>query len=314
MEVNKIVKNIAVNHQPVCPILYRSYIQSDYGLLITRRMNECLAVYPEMRDTIYALAIYPAIKWAVAVEKEVSTLLNMLKNSDKAVLAGAKTVVETASESLENLIQRRKSYYEACRTLIATVDENLSKIKTYPDHGKKYNSVLQVVIGESYSLEGVTRYNLNKYLPDAIKLLHRCMRESDPTLDHVLTGALPSEEENAFLYQSVTQLLQDYTQLLWLTNNADQNNVLEVAEYTKQLNKVVAQLKSFPGSGNIYYNIIQTVIKLKPLGIPDEVAADKLKMSTYTYSIKKRRALAVLGAILFGCEGDIYVKLLADKF
>lgn len=314
MEVNKIVKNIAVSHQPVCPTLYRSYIQSEYGLLIVRRMNECLDAYPEMRDTIYALVIYPALKWAVGVEKEVSILLSMLENSEGTVLAGPKAVVQTVAESLEKLVLKRKVYYEACHTLIAAVDENLSKIKTYPDHGKKYNSVLQVAIGESDSLEGITRYNLNKYLPDAIKLLHRCMRESGPTLDHVLTGALPSEEENAFLYQSVTQLLQDYTQLIWLTNNADQNNVSDAEEYIKQLNKVVAQLKSFPGNGNIYYNIIQTIIKLKPLGIPDETAAEKLKMSTYTYSIKKRRALTVLGAILFSCEGDIYVKLLADKF
>ena len=95
--------------------------------------------------------------------------------------------------------------------------------------------------------------------------------------------------------------------------NSKKESEAAAEKYLELMDKAIEQVKKFPSGGNVYYSIIQTIIRLKPLGVPDEVAAERLDMSTYTFSIKKRRALLVLCSAIFCYEGDIYVKLLADK-
>ena len=315
MKVANVVEKVVEMDQPVCPVLYRSFVQSEYSLLIVRRMNDFLQQYPEMKDIVFVVMSYPAIKWVLKNEKSSEALLRLLSDTKNAATYQAKTVAEKVAEiSLDELIERRKSYIENCHVLAAGIEDTINRIGTYPDHGKKYQSVLRVALGiDEENKKELSRYNINKYFPEALKLMYRCMTEQSLAIDKVLTGALPSDEANATMYHGILQMLQEYTQLLWLSKNSKKEMKAADDSYLELIDKAIEQVKTFPSGGNIYYSIIQTIIRLKPLGVPDEVAAERLNMSTYTFSIKKRRALLVLCSSIFCYEGDIFVKLLADK-
>lgn len=45
MKVANVVEKVVEMDQPVCPVLYRSFVQSEYSLLIVRRMNDFLQQY-----------------------------------------------------------------------------------------------------------------------------------------------------------------------------------------------------------------------------------------------------------------------------
>ena len=316
MKVANVVERVAGMDLPVCPVLYRSFVQSEFSLLIVRRMNDFLQQYPEMKDIVLVVMSYPAIKWVLNNEKSSEALLRLLNDKENAAMFNqAKAVAEKVTQMpLGELIERRHSYIENCHVLAAGIEETINKIGTYPDHGKKYQAVLRVALGiDGENEKELSRYNLNKYFPEALKLMYRCMEEQSLAIDKVLTGALPSDETNAAMYHGILQMLQEYTQLLWLSKNSKKESEAAAEKYLELMDKAIEQVKKFPSGGNVYYSIIQTIIRLKPLGVPDEVAAERLDMSTYTFSIKKRRALLVLCSAIFCYEGDIYVKLLADK-
>lgn len=316
MKITDVVKSIVNTDQPVCPNLSRSFLQSDYALLIVRRLNEFLQQYPEMRDVVFMIAAYPAIKWVLEAEKSGEALLRLLVDKNNAALFHqSRAVAENISEmNLNALVECRREYLSACRTLVVAIEDALTKIGTYPDRGGKYQDILGVALGVSNTTKKeASRYNINKYFPDALKLMHHCMIEESITVNKVLSGALPSDEKNTSIYHNVIQLLQEYTQLLWLSKNSKESVWGPAKQYLEIFDEVINCIREFPAAGNIYYDIAQTIIKLKPLGIPDEIAAERLEMSTYTYSVKKRRTLLVLGSMLFCCEGDIYMKLLLDK-
>lgn len=316
MNIPNVVERVMEIDQPVCPVLYRSFVQSEFSLLIVRRMNNFLQQHPEMRDAVYIAMTYPAIKWMLDNKESGEALLRLLGDNESAAMFNmTKSVAEKiAEEPLAELIERRRSYYEHCRMLAVGVEETVNVIGTYPEHGKKYRAVLNAALGiDRDSEKELSRYNINKYLPKALELLYRCMTEQSVVVNKVLTGVLPSDESNTVMHQGMLQTLQEYTQLLWLFKNSKKGNEVAVEKYLDFIDQAIERVKAFPAGGDVYYNIIQTIVRLKPLGIPDETAAERLGMSTYTFSIKKHRALLVLCSAMFCCEGDIYVKLLTDK-
>ena len=160
--------------------------------------------------------------------------------------------------------------------------------------------------------------------------------EIEELLDVILSGAVLSDDEMAYVYHNITLLLKEYNRIVWRANNSDdralrllscetEDEMLEITskdekyrqaylivEYIKFINGAIEMVKSFPVNGKEYYDIIKTIVDLKPQNISDEVSSRELGMSTYTYSVKKRRALSVLSSILWGCDGDAFVRLLTD--
>lgn len=316
MKIANVVERVVKMDQPVCPVLYRSFIQSEFSLLIVRRMNDFLQQYPEMKDVVFVIMVYPSIKWVLSNERNSGSLLQLLSDKNNAAIFNqSKAVAEKiAGMSLSELIKHRQSYIENCRALVAGIENVIDKIGTYPDYGKKYQVVLRIALGIAEEDEkGLSRYNVNKYFDEALKLMYCCLTEQSLTIDKVLTGALPSDEANVVMCQGVLHILQEYTQVLWLSKNSKNESEVAAKKYLEFIDKAIERIKAFPSDGNVYYSIIQTIIRLKPLGLPDEVAAERLNMSTYTFSIKKRRALLVFCSAIFSCEGDICLKLLADK-
>lgn len=316
MEIASVVERIVEFDRPVCPILYRSFVQSEFSLLFVRRMNDFLQQHPEMKDVVFVITVYPAIKWALSNEKSSEAILCLLGDEGSvSIFNQTKTVVEKITQtSLDELIKLRKNYIENCFVLATGIESAINKIGTYPGHGKMYQAILRVALGiDKEKKRELSRYNVNKYFPEVLKLMYRCLKEQSLVINKVLTGALPSDEANSAMCRGTLQMLQEYTQLMWLSKNSKKQSGVEIEKYLELMNRAVEKLKEFPSTGDVYYSIIQTLIQLKPLGIPDEAVAEHLNMSTYTFSIKKRRALLALYSEIFGHEGDIYVKLLTDK-
>ena len=139
------------------------------------------------------------------------------------------------------------------------------------------------------------------------------------------------------VYHNTTLLLKEYNRILWYAQTSDdkamkllncgsEKEMIEITEsdgkfcqayliveYAKLISGAVEMVREFPIYGEEYYKILMSILDSKQQKVRDEMLAQKIGMSTYTYSVKKRRALAVLGSILWGCDGDTFVRLLTSE-
>ena len=313
MNTEELAVEIIKNEEDIYPYLHRSFIDKGYASTITKRLNEEIENSPELRDTIYAVIMYPAIKWAAAHEKIGDSLLDFAEQNDSDMSAQIKISAEivTYETTIDDILQKRAAYFNACRNLASKIEEALSKIRMYPQKGEKLASILSAILGIT---ECTSRHDIDKYLKNTLTVFSRFIEPAMSDLDIILTGAMPSNDDADILCGETLSTLSEYTCLIWQTNNIKERDVTANDKlYLELMRDLIGSLKKFPRDGKIYHSIANTIIDLKPLGISDEAAAERLDISTFTYSIKKRRTLIILGSLLFGCSGDMFMKILADK-
>lgn len=336
MDIRDVVKSIMETDVQAF-VLYRSMTNYRSSVIITRRLNELIADEPDLQDVAVALAIYPALKWSMHGADADVVMSRMCKSDEELRRLGNVQKVLVAATGFEPrfLLENRKRYFDACSELIRLLEKAIKKVGEYPNVGKVYQSILKLFLMDSK--EEPTKYIVNRYVKDAVRLVYECYGEEiEELLDVILSGAVLPDDEMAYVYHNITLLLKEYNRIVWRANNSDdralrllscetEDEMLEITskdekyrqaylivEYIKFINGAIEMVKSFPVNGKEYYDIIKTIVDLKPQNISDEVSSRELGMSTYTYSVKKRRALSVLSSILWGCDGDAFVRLLTD--
>lgn len=337
MDIKDIVKTI-IETDVQDFVFYRSMTSYRSSVVATRRLNELIAEEPDLQDVVVALSIYPALKWSMRGADVDAVMARMCRNDDELHRLGSvqKTLVAATGVEPRFLLENRHRYFDACAELVQLLQDAVKQVGHYPRHGRVFQSILQTFLMDA--VEEPTKYVVNKYVKDAVRLIYECYGERiEELLDIVLSGTVQSDEEMAYIYHNITLLLKEYNRIVWRANNSDdralrllacksEDEMLEITqrdekyqqaylivEYIKFINGAIETVKSFPINGKEYYRIIKTIIDLKPQNISDEQASRELGMSTYTFSVKKRRALSVLGAILWGCDGDAFVRLLTDE-
>ena len=320
-------------------ILYRLFTASDAVAVIKRRMNDILEDSPEMTDVVLALAVYPALVWNLK-GKEIRSVMERISTENtevQALKATQKLLVKASGVEPSLFLERRQAYFDACEAFIKILDKKIEKVREFPEGGEALYTVLQATIGKE-AARPMTRFYVNKNLRKAIEVLYNlCGTELTPYLNVILNGQVVDDEELKAVYHNIALLLKEYNKILWYAEASDDKamqllscksaedmydltesdgkyrDAYLIAEYVKLIAGAVELVKEFPVYGEEYYEILSGILDSKPQKIKDEALARKAGMSTFTYSVKKRRALAVLGCALWGCDSDTYIRLLASE-
>lgn len=332
-----VIKNIMEMDVPELVFL-RSFTQHPSSVLIMRRYNELVASNPDLQDIVTAFAVYPALKWAQKAE-DIDAVMARVCSSDanaQRLINVQKALSDVTGYEPKLMLNNRKRYFEASRKLTWRLEHLVEQIRDFPGEGEIYANILGIMLGDTTA--DVSKYMTNQYAKAAMELAYDCAgKEIDGLVDDVLTGIVQSDDEMSLIYHNIDILLREYNRILWHTQNSDdramrllacesEEEMLKITEhdekyrqayliveYIKLINGAIEMVKTFPVNGQEYYDIIRTVIELKPKRISDEAAAERVGMSTYSFSVKKRRALSVLSTILWGCDGDTFVRFLTDK-
>lgn len=339
MEISEIVRALVATDS--CPVtLYRSLVRSPLSSVITRRLNGLLIDAPEVTDAVVVLSIFPALKWNLKGES-VDKVMEKLNNSSvkmKALERTQKLLVEVSGFQPKLLLEQREEYFKACREVVSLTERTIERIAQFPGEGKIYQKILLSTIGNLSDEELPTKYLLNKNIGGAVELFHDvCQDEMKPLLDVILNGYVMDDAEMMELYHNTTLLLREYNRIMWYSNSSldkamqllscqTEQQMLGVTEsdekfsqayligeYAKLITGAVEMVKEFPLYGEDYHRILRVIFDAKPQKVSDETLARQVEMSTYSFSIKKRRALSVLGCVLWGCDGDAFIRLLADE-
>lgn len=337
MDITEIVKSIMSTDVEELNFS-RSFSRNPVSTLMTRRLNELIAKFPDLQDTAIALIIYPALQWMLG-GKNIDAVMSRLCNDDEGLsrLGNVQEILSNVTTVQPKLLlKNRTAYFEPCEKLISLIDSTIAKITDYPDTGKVYEELLRVFTNPNIEIFP-SKYTINKHFKDAVTLFHEMQGEEiEELMDSILSGITYSDSELAYVYHNIDMLLKEYNRMVWRAHNSDdramqllscksEEEMLEITkyddmycqayilvEYIKFISGAVEMVKSFPNGGIEYYSILKGIIELKSQKLSDEAIARELGLSTYSFSVKRRRALSVLGSILWGCDGDTFVKLLTD--
>ena len=338
MDIVEIIKVLAaIDTQPI--VLYRSFIKLENSVTIKKRLNDIVEEYPELTDIVVALSIYPALVWSLK-GKEITAVMGRIATPSERIKTLEMTqelIVKVSGMQPRLLLEQRKKYFEACEEVVKLIDSGIDKVKSYPENGTQYYVLLCAAIGKE--VESVpSRFLIKKNLKDAVEILHStCASKLDELLDQVLNGYVVDDDEMQAVYHNTTLLLKEYNRIVWYAQTSDDRAMqlltcgseaemialtesdskycqsYRIIEYAKLISGAVELVKDFPIYGEEYYKILSLILEAKPQKVRDDVMAKKLGISTFTYSVRRRQALAILGCILWGCDGDTYIRLLTSE-
>lgn len=208
MDIRDVVKSIMETDVQAF-VLYRSMTNYRSSVIITRRLNELIADEPDLQDVAVALAIYPALKWSMHGADADVVMSRMCKSDEELRRLGNVQKVLVAATGFEPrfLLENRKRYFDACSELIRLLEKAIKKVGEYPNVGKVYQSILKLFLMDSK--EEPTKYIVNRYVKDAVRLVYECYGEEiEELLDVILSGAVLSDDEMAYVYHNITLLLR----------------------------------------------------------------------------------------------------------
>lgn len=319
--------------------LSRTFLNCEPSYLFAKRMNELIDKNPDMQDIIVAFSIMPALKWLLK-SKSINLVVENVTTGNHEIdqLKNIQYIITEASGVETKLfLENRQRYFAACEELVRVLEQTIEFIGMYPVHGEIYQSILNVFAGETDN-DVPSNYIIKKYIDDMFEIVYEEAGEKiEAALEEVLSVHYTAEDpELAHLFHNVKVLLEEYSRICWKAQYSDDKAIrllqcrtaeemlaitesdekyrqaYTVVEFIKFINGAIEQLQTFPLNGDDYYRIIKSIVEIKTRKVSDAEIAKSLDMSTYSYSVKRRRAFLVLGSILWGCDGDAFIKLLMD--
>lgn len=322
---------------------YRSFSKNNAvaGVLV-KRMNESLYDYPSTTDTIICLHLYPAIKWVVSCGNAYDIVQRFQVNDCKiSQLSQIQEVIQSVIGIRTELkLNSREEYFKSCKKFVACIENIVETIGGYPHMGKKYQAILQSFLGIDDSKKSSTPsiYYVNQNAKSLLCFLADYYGNVfEESLNDLLSGRAIADDDVNKVYHNIELLLREYNKILWHKKHSKDKamqllacgNAMEmdkitqndskyfqastIVDYIKFIRGAIEAVRSFPVMGEEYYKILSAIVELKSQCLSDKEISYRLKMSTYSYSVKRKKALAVLSAVLWGVDGDIYVKMLTDK-
>lgn len=321
--------------------IYRTFMDVKYSGCIAKRFTEIAEEHPQYTDLVMLMAVYPALKWTMKC-KDISVLMENVMKTDKPIndLQNAQDLIVSASGLRPQLIlKERQNYFSACEKVMRIIKSGVKTIGKFPGQGKIYRNCLLKVMHEREESgpkgQDMSRYMLNSYLPKAIELLYmQCHEALEPYMDIVLDGYAVDEDEITEQYHDIAALLLEYNKIMWYFKSSGDKAVrllhcdtveemLEItekddkyydayliAEYAKMISGAVELVKKFPIYGPKFYAVLRPMLDSPPQNSTVANMANEIGMSSFTYSVTKRKAMAVLGCALWGCDADTYIRLL----
>ena len=248
-------------------------------------------------------------------------------------------------------LSNREKYYTLCHQILDSLDAAVDRLATYPEYGTQYQNVIRLILDiEPDVAESVSRFEINKYLCDAVKVMYRLCGQDMKSLIPALIrspieNAMGQDDENMYVYHNVKLLLREYTRLFW--NNSDVADIpstvlraktpAEVLRYSERGSVLystnivlkfllliagsIALIEYYPVNGHRYSTILKSLVSNRTVATADgkgtyvrEQELAKLhNMSPARFSTMKQEAYALLGLLLWGYDGKVLMNILENN-
>lgn len=326
--------------------LYFRRFVSDNSLsrMMGKRCSALMKEKPVFENMLIGLIAYPALKWQLntqSVLEIIERILSAEKYTEESVrLRGTRTVVESVAQCpLEDIPKNKREFLRSCRRITDMVEQISKTVITCPGDGYIYDAIMKVFMTADDIVP--TRYYIDLCFSDFIRMLHN---EYGPTFDEEVSKIRTCPLENVFMSRSVESkrnnaamaLLKEFSCLRWRIStfcedpdyylNADEDvlkakferdksfrEMYLIIQYFRLLDELVAIVGEFPYEGEDYVSVLDSVISDKPKKKPDLAICQKLSMSTFSFSIKRRRAMMLLGEALNGTNIDYYLDFMMGR-
>lgn len=325
------------------PKYYRMYSTNPSAVVIRHRVNEILATGKgdDASDVIMAFMVYPAIKWSLN-GKDINILMSTATNSECesseqiGKLKRAQEIIRDAIGFKPALfLERRKKYFEAAQKLVDTIEKIIEEVAGCPACGYIYKEILVAFAGRDR--KKISVYKINKYFEGVISLVQDTWGEELTTaIDGIMQPYIVEDESNAKnrVYHNIQMLLTEYCKILWKAKRStdkamrllackSEKEMLEltqsddklsqgylIVEFAKIIYGAIETVKNFPVKGKIYYDILQELTNHSGMLATEKDMANKLGISSFAFSTKKREALDALATILWGYDGTMFYDML----
>ncbi|MEG1925382.1 MAG: hypothetical protein RR415_06515, partial [Ruthenibacterium sp.] len=291
----------------------------------------------------FSLLAYPAVKWSLTA-KETELLINHFElerangktNSEIVRLEKIQKALVNASGLSPNLhLRKREKYFKYCQELITAIDCGIASLHSLGANGSEYGNVLTEFFTSS-TVNALSRHRIKRYMGDAIAALsEQCGETIDAAFDLLVQDDTPRAAELAYLYHNVDLLLTEYARILWKSKGSADSamqllsckdaramhrvtkqegkyaEAYLIVEYVKLIHNAIEQLRQFPHDGEKYYEIVMAIIDGKPQSLTGEQVAQKMNVTSFTFSTRRRNAFSVLGCILWGHDIKPFLDLLS---
>lgn len=318
-------------------------------------LNRLLTQNQNARYTIIGLALYPVLKWSLYGENTQDLMDFDLDSSD--FLIDTRNMLRSVFGVGRDLDLRvREDYFSKCHIVVEIYEKFIYDALLYNYHGEQMAAALMTVMNIDGKDKGVdlqlSRYELNRYLPEAVELLNvRKGKEIQYILERILNPETQlfeiDDAEYRYAYHNVNLLLKEYSRLYYArqdTNDliakilhaknpeeirkiTERDDVLYSADTVLQfillVSGAISMVEYFPVNGPKYASVLRILVSDRRIerksddnGSPflkEGELAIALNLTSSQFSVLKSESLTLLSIILWGYDGQGINKILALK-
>lgn len=285
----------------------RGFLDSPHARLFAKRINELCKEDASVEPAALILMLYPATKCVLACAKETDKIFTAL--TDPAMRNGslrdmANAVMATEGAELEVVMSGRQTRLAQADRLVKTIDAAAEKLMVFPGLGSRYTDILCVLKGETLEESSrMSRYIINQHIHSLLQHLAQVLA-SDTWVQETHASLTRGFTEHGIWERcdAALSLVQAHAQAKWLGScegNQAEPHALK-SGYFEAMDELSRRVGAFPGTKGMYISrVFESIVEFKTQGYSDETLAARLHISTYTYSIAKKRALAIFDTLFY---------------
>lgn len=313
--------------------------ESDRTRVLIRYANQAVEEGGTVAAAAKAVMIYPAIKWLLKAEKIEAVLAALTPEAECGAfgrLVGMQSMlVRMNGEKPELRLQMRQCFFERCRALADTVFSAVTQ-SVYRKATRK--SVMRpqlamLLLGEDDGVSGkgaISAHGIKTYYMEIIRAVaEQSGEEIRALMKELMPDTGPKTAELAVLYHNTELLLREYARIVSgyhddgemllasmgsgesrYTERKCEQSVL-LAEYIKLIRGAVEMTADFPGDRGETHKVLNALVSDDGVQKTDAELAQDIFLSTSAFSREKHRALTILGAVLWGCDANVLLDMLA---
>lgn len=295
--------------------LRRCLISNPNMFLITKRLNEIYQTHPEERSAILTIILFPALRWVLRNEHVVNNIYAVAEEQQQAKqnIAPAWDGLLSISHDVPSFIEHRKAFFANCKVAEKNIADLLFILSNAPWLSEDSRRLMDMLLEKNNVT--LSRYTLNKIVSGFVEDL-AMMVGQEPSWLTSLTTSNPLDNANLpTVYEQALAIMKYYGKLSWIVTQMPlpANEEKMVKSAVNNMTQVFDSLAEFPGIGPLLKPMVTALTDCHYSDWSDEDIAATLGISTYTFSVYKRKVLLVFHTIFIAENFDGVLRLLTDK-
>ena len=344
------VKQLLESNADFC--LQSSFFPTGKTALVNSKLNKLVADSPELRHTVTAVVLYPALRWVIDVQSDEDSSTRNRMEYIQGLL------VEVTGEPPTFTLDKRSRYQEAIRELVRVVDDSIDHIGHYPGHGAALQEALVSVLRGADPDKGeISYYKLNKSFEEAVFLLNAIAGDIFAQLIREMTdiyepsdGKGADDLDYAYIHHNTNLLLRHYTRIVWSRSSfsdfrgdsstdahlrdravslldcdniedmfsvTDSHNAYQdaykIAEFMKLISESIEKVGKFPKYGPESRRVLEFITDPAKVNMTLKQIENEFGYGRAWFYHNKKIAVKLLSFCLWGCSPNELLDMVFDK-